>query len=32
MIVLDGWCEEMAFDGVLINNTDAACNRGGISG
>lgn len=26
MIVLDGWCEEMAFDGVLINNTDAACN------
>lgn len=26
VIVLDGWCEEMAFDGVLINNTDAACN------
>lgn len=25
MIVLDGWCEDMNFDGVLINNTDAAC-------
>ncbi len=26
IIVLDGWCEQMAFDSVLINNTDAACN------
>lgn len=26
MIVLDGWCEDMSFDGILINNTDAACN------
>lgn len=26
IIVLDGWCEEMVFDAVLINNTDAACN------
>lgn len=25
LIVLDGWCEDMSFDGVLINNTDAAC-------
>lgn len=24
MIVLDGLCEDMSFDGVLINNTDAA--------
>lgn len=26
LIVLDGWCDGMAFDGILINNTDAACN------
>lgn len=26
LIILDGWCEDMVFDGVLINNTDAACN------
>lgn len=26
MIILDGWCEDMSFDGILINNTDAACN------
>lgn len=26
LIILDGWCEEMAFDAVLINNTDAACS------
>lgn len=26
LIVLDGWCDEMAFDGILINNTDAACS------
>lgn len=26
MIVLDGWSEEMKFDAVLINNTDAACH------
>jgi len=25
LIVLDGWCEDMRFDGILINNTDAAC-------
>lgn len=26
LIILDGWCEDMLFDGILINNTDAACN------
>ncbi|HAX52068.1 LacI family DNA-binding transcriptional regulator [Muricomes intestini] len=26
LIILDGWCEDMAFDAVLINNTDAAAN------
>ena len=26
MIILDGWDEDMSFDGILINNTDAACN------
>ncbi|CUX35516.1 LacI family DNA-binding transcriptional regulator [Clostridium sp. C105KSO13] len=26
IIILDGWCEEMTFDAVLINNTDATCN------
>lgn len=26
LIVLDGWSDEMLFDGVLINNTDAVCN------
>ena len=25
MVVLDGWSENMGFDGILINNTDAAC-------
>lgn len=25
LILLDGWCDTMNFDGVLINNTDAAC-------
>ncbi|MGN1193754.1 MAG: LacI family DNA-binding transcriptional regulator [Dorea sp.] len=26
IIILDGWSEEMDFDAVLINNTDAACH------
>lgn len=26
IVILDGWDEEMDFDGVLINNTDAACS------
>lgn len=26
LIVLDGWSDKMVFDGILINNTDAACN------
>ena len=26
LVLLDGWCEEMIFDGILINNTDAACH------
>lgn len=26
MILLDGWSETVLFDGVLIDNTDAACN------
>lgn len=26
MIILDGWSEDMSYDGILINNTDAACN------
>lgn len=25
MVILDGWCEDMCFDSILINNTDAAC-------
>lgn len=25
MVILDGWCEEMRFDSILINNTDASC-------
>ena len=32
MIVLDGWCEEMAFDGVLIKQYGRCLQRGGISG
>lgn len=26
LILLDGWSENMDFDGILINNTDAACH------
>jgi Transcriptional regulators len=26
MVLLDGWSEQMDFDGILINNTDAACH------
>lgn len=26
LIVLDGWSDEMIFDGIMINNTDAVCN------
>ena len=26
IVVLDGWCEDMCFNGVMINNTDAAYN------
>lgn len=26
VVVLDGWFESMAFDAVLINNTDSVCN------
>ena len=29
LIILDGWCEEMAFDAVLINHTDAVCSAVG---
>lgn len=26
LVLLDGWSEKMDFDGILINNTDAACH------
>ena len=25
LIILDGWCDAVTFDGILINNTDAVC-------
>ncbi len=26
MVLLDGWSEDMRFDGVMINNTDSVCH------
>lgn len=26
LILLDGWCESISYDGVFIDNTDAACS------